>query len=148
MTQSKKEKIGIHMNPDLIKRIDAEYSLYGCASRSGFLCKAAEFYLGFLHSQEDTEYMSKTTFAFLEGQVAKLDAKICRQLFRICVELSMVEHVTASQIKGVDDNMLKRLRSKCVNDVKNTIGNIRYDKIYAYQHPMFEEESEVYDDEN
>lgn len=65
MTQSKKEKIGIHMNPDLIKRIDTEYSLYGCTSRSDFLCKAAEFYLGFLHSQEDTEYMSKTMLSLI-----------------------------------------------------------------------------------
>ncbi len=89
--------------------------------------------------------MSKTTLTFLEEQVTKLDAKICRQLFRMCVELSMVGHVTASMVGNVDDETLKRLRSKCVKDVKNTIGNIRYDTIYAYQHPLFEE---GYDDEN
>jgi len=133
MTQSKKEKIGIHMNPDLVKRIDAEYPLYGCTSRSDFMSQAAAFYLGFLHNQEDTAYMSKTTLTFLEGQIAKLDAKICRQLFRICVELSMVAHVTACQIRGVTDETLKDLRKRCVKDVKQTIGNIRYDKIYAFQ---------------
>ena len=133
MTENKKEKIGIHMNPDLVKRIDAEYPLYGCASRSDFMCKAAAFYLGFLHNQEDTEYMSKTTLSFLEGQVSKLDAKICRQLFRMCVELSMVAHVSACQIKGVTEETLNELRKRCVKDVKQTIGNIRYDKIYAFQ---------------
>lgn len=133
MTRSKKEKIGIHMNPDLVKRIDEEYPLYGCASRSDFMSQAAAFYLGFLHNQEDTAYMSKTALTFLEGQIAKLDAKICRQLFRMCVELSMVAHVTACQIKGVTDETLKQLRKRCVKDVKQTIGNIRYDKIYAFQ---------------
>lgn len=77
--------------------------------------------------------MSKTTLTFLENQVSKLDAKICRQLFRICVELSMVAHVTACQIKGVTEETLKDLRKRCVKAVKQTIGNIRYDKIYAFQ---------------
>ena len=34
------------------------------------------------------------------------------------------------------------LRKKCVKDVKNTIGNIRFDGIYAFQHPK-EYKSEV-----
>ncbi len=145
MSENNKAKIGIHMNPELIDRVNAEYPLYDFPSRSAFVSTATEFYLGYLHSQKDTDYMSKTTLTFLEEQVTKLDAKICRQLFRMCVELSMVGHVTASMVGNVDDETLKRLRSKCVKDVKNTIGNIRYDTIYAYQHPLFEE---GYDDEN
>ena len=110
MIQSKKEKIGIHLNPDLVKRIDAEYPLYNCASRSDFMGQAAAFYLGFLHNQEDTAYMSKTTLTFLESQVSKLDAKICRQLFRMCVEQSMIANVSASQIRGVTEETMNNLR--------------------------------------
>ena len=57
----------------------------------------------------------------------------------------MVGHVTASMVGNADDETLKRLRSKCVKDIENTIGNIRYDTVYAYRHPIFEE---GYDDEN
>ena len=145
MNDDNKTKVGIHMKPELLRRVDAEYPLYDYPSRSAFVGAATEFYLGYLHSQNDTDYMNKTTLSFLADQVTKLDAKICRQLFRMCVELSMVGHVTASMVGNVDDETLKRLRSKCVKDVKNTIGNIRYDTIYAYQHPIFEE---GYDDEN
>lgn len=52
----------------------------------------------------------------------------------------MVGHVTASMVGNVDDEILKRLRNKCVKDIKNTIGNIRYDSIYAYQHSPFGED--------
>ena len=99
--------------------------------------------LGYLHSQSDADYMSKTTLAFLEDQVTKLDAKICRQLFRLCVELSMVAHVTATTVPGANEETLKRLRTKCVKDVKNTIGNIRYDDIYAHQHSQDTEDDDV-----
>jgi hypothetical protein len=87
--------------------------------------------------------MNKTTLAFLENQVAKLDAKICRQLFRLCVELSMVAHVTATTVPGANEETLKRLRNKCVKDVKNTIGNIRYDDIYAHQHAQLGEDGDA-----
>lgn len=89
MSENNKAKIGIHMYPELIDRVNAEYPLYDFPSRSAFVSAATEFYLGYLHSQKDTEYMSKTTLSFLENQVTKLDAKICRQLFRMCVELSI-----------------------------------------------------------
>ncbi len=140
MSDNNKAKVGIHMKPELIDRVDAEYPLYDYPSRSAFVGAATEFYLGYLHSQSDTDYMNKTAFAFLADQVTKLDAKICRQLFRLCVELSMVAHVTATTVPGADEETLKRLRNKCVKDVKNTIGNVRYDSIYAYQHPLFEGE--------
>lgn len=143
MSPNNKTKVNLHIQPELIARVDAEYALHGYSSRSAFVCAAVEFFLGYLHCQDDTDYMSKTTLAFLENQVAKLDAKICRQMFRMCVELSMIGHVTASMVGDVDAETLKRLRNKCVRDVKNTIGNIRYDKIYAHQHPLFEDEQEV-----
>lgn len=147
MSDNNKAKIGIHMNPKLIDRVNAEYPLYDYPSRSAFVCAAVEFFLGYLHSETDTDYMNKTTLSFLENQVAKLDAKICRQMFRMCVELCMVGHTTASMVADVDAETLKRLRNKCVKDVKNTIGNIRYDNIYAHQHPLFEGETEVACDE-
>lgn len=143
MNDSNKAKVGIHMKPELIARVDAEYPLYDYPSRSAFVCAATEFYLGYLHTQSDTDYMNKTTLTFLENQVTKLDAKLCRQLFRLCVELSMVAHITAATVPGVDEETLKRLRNKCVKDVKNTIGNIRYDSIYAYQHAMTEEDDDA-----
>lgn len=140
MSDNNKAKVGIHMKPELIDRVDAEYPLYDYPSRSAFIGAATVFYLGYLHSQNDTDYMSKTMLSFMADQVTKLDAKICRQLFRLCVELSMVAHVTATTVPGADEETLKRLRKKCVKDVKNTIGNIRYDSIYTHQHSPVEED--------
>ena len=138
MKQEKKEKFGIWMFPEMVNQIDAAYPLHGISSRSEFVCKAVEFYLGFLQTGNSEEYINKTTLSFLEDQFAKLDARVCRQLFRMCVELSMVSHISACLLRGVTDETLKALRKKCVKDVKNTIGNIRYDRIYQYQNQDLE----------
>ena len=139
MTKDKKEKVGVWMNPDMIKQIDAAYPLHEISSRSEFVCNAVEFYLGFLQSENNAEYMNKTTLSFLENQLGKLETRICRQLFRMCVEQSMIANISASQIKGMTDELMAALRKKCVKDVKNTIGNIRYDKIYSFQNQEFED---------
>ncbi len=133
MKENKKEKVPIWMYPDMIKRADATYPLHEISSRSEFVCKAVEFYLGFLQSESSQEYVNKTTLSFLENQMGKLEARICRQLFRMCVEYSLMANVTAGQVKGMTDELMEKLRKKCVADVKSTIGNIRYDRIYAFQ---------------
>ncbi len=133
MKENKKEKVPIWMYPDMVKQIDATYPLHEISSRSEFVCRAVEFYLGFLQSESSQEYVNKTTLSFLENQMGKLEARICRQLFRICVEYSLMANVTAGQVKGMTDELMKQLRKKCVADVKSTIGNIRYDRIYAFQ---------------
>jgi len=140
--EDKKEKVGIWMKPDMIKQIDAAYPLHEISSRSEFVC-TVEFYFGFLHSETSQEYVNKTTLSFLENQLGKLEARICRQLFRMCVEYSLMANVTASQVKGMSDELMEKLRKKCVADVKHTIGNIRYDRIYAFQHGILWREEEL-----
>src|SRR5699024_12456358 len=77
--------------------------------------------------------MRKTTLAFLEEQLGRLENRICRQLFRICVEQEMACHMFASQCLGEPKETLEELRKTCVKAVKRTTGSIRYDRIYAYQ---------------
>jgi len=151
MKENKKVKVAIWMKPHMIKQIDAAYPLHEISSRSEFVCKAVEFYLGFLQSETSEEYINKTTLSFLENQVGKLEARICRQLFRMCVEYSIMANVSASQIKGMTDELMQKLRKKCIGDVKQTIGNIRYDRIYAFQNGLLwkeEEDHEPGDREN
>lgn len=145
MTKDKKEKVAIWMRPDMISQVDSVYPLHEISSRSEFVCKAVEFYLGFLQSENNTEYMNKTMLSFLENQLGKLEARICRQLFRMCVEYSMMANVSASQIQGMTDELMQKLRKKCIGDVKHTIGNIRYDRIYAFQHGLLWKEEEEHE---
>jgi hypothetical protein len=55
MKENKKEKVGIWMQPDMVKQVDAAYPLHEISSRSEFVCKAVEFYLGFLQIPKTAE---------------------------------------------------------------------------------------------
>jgi len=148
MSEDKKTKVGIWMHPDMVKQVDSAYPLNEISSRSEFVCNAVDFYLGFLQTGNSTAYMHKTTLSFLEDQLARLEARICRQLFRMCVEQSMIANVSACQINGVTEDTMKALRKKCVKDVKQTIGNIRYDKIYSFQNDEIWSEEDENESEN
>ena len=137
MENQKKKKVSILMYPEMEERLDALFPLHGFSSRSELVCKAVEFYTGFLETETCKEYINQTTLAFLEDQLAGLEAKICRQLFRMCVEMSMASHVFATASCGIDHERMASLRKRCLKDVKNTIGNIRFDKIYDTEHNRF-----------
>ena len=148
MSQEKKERVGILMPPSQVAEIDTLYPLHGHASRSDFVCKAVEFYTGFLQQGGSEFYMDKTTLAFLEEQLGRLENRICRQLFRMCVEQEMACHMFASQCLGEPKETLEELRKTCVKAVKRTTGNIRYDRIYAYQRGGLEPEEDEDGEEN
>ena len=148
MSQEKIERVGILMPPSQVAEIDALYPLHGHASRSDFVCKAVEFYTGFLQQGSSEFYMGKTTLVFLEEQLGKLESRICRQLFRMCVEQEMACHLFASQSLGEPEETLEELRRNCVRAVKRTTGSIQYDRIYAYQRGGLEPEEDEDGEEN
>lgn len=140
MEKQNKKKVGILMYPEMERRLDALFPLHGFSSRSEMVCKAVEFYTGFLESEHSEEYMKETTLAFLEDKLERLESRICKQLFRMCVETAMASHVFAAYSLGVDDETIAKLRESCIKDVRKTVGSIRYDSIYAFQHRQLEKE--------
>lgn len=142
MTQEKKERVGILMKPSQMREVDALYPLHGHASRSEFVCQAVDFYSGFLKAGSSEKYMNETTLAFLEDKLERLESRVCKQLFRMCVELELSAHLFASQAAGASDDLLEQLRKRCISDVKKTVGSIRFDNIYAFQHGQLEQEED------
>ena len=57
---------------------------------------------------------------------------ISKLLYKNTVELSMVMNVL-SAIADVDNDTLKKLRVKCMNEVKATNGKISFEEINKYQ---------------
>ena len=59
MSQEKKERVGILMPPSQVAEIDTLYPLHGHASRSDFVCKAVEFYIGSRKTQRKNRRWSR-----------------------------------------------------------------------------------------
>ena len=153
--EKKTEKITVSLSPEVIRLADQNWEKFGFKNRSELIDAAIREYISRDLLKEFTGELSqfyqkieRSEIKHLEEQLGRLENRICRQLFRICVEQEMACHMFASQCLGEPKETLEELRKTCVRDVKRTTGSIRYDRIYAYQRGGLEPEEDEDGEEN
>lgn len=127
-----KERIPVWLYPSTIAALDEWKEKDNCKSRSEFLEKAILFYSGYLSAESCTDYLPLTITSALTGMIDSSENRISRLLFKLTVELSMLMNLYAAQ-NDVDEEVLRKLRGKCLTDVKKTNGRIRLEDIINYQ---------------
>ena len=65
--ESKKQGVSIWLRPDTITRMDSLLTQDNCSSRSEFVERAIQFYIGYLTSEDVSEYLSQALVTTLEG---------------------------------------------------------------------------------
>lgn len=68
-----------------------------------------------------------------------MEERICRIIFKLAVELSIAMNVV-SAMYDLEPETLENLRGKCIKDVKKSLGSVRFDTVYGYQHHLDEED--------
>ncbi|MBA1335556.1 MAG: hypothetical protein HPY66_1181 [Firmicutes bacterium] len=68
----------------------------------------------------------------MAGVVENSENRIARLLFKLAVEMSMMMNIIASNAE-VDETLLQRLRGKCVNDVKKSVGSVTFEDVVRFQ---------------
>lgn len=127
-----KERIPVWLYPSTIAALDEWKEKDNCKSRSEFLEKAIQFYSGYLSAQIYTDYLPLAITSALSGMVDSSENRISRLLFKLTVELSMLMNLYAAQ-NDIDEEVLRKLRTKCLSDVKKTNGKIQLEDVVEYQ---------------
>lgn len=130
-----KQKTTLWLRPSVISRMDGWLEEDNCASRSEFVEKALRFYMGYLATDDTTEFLSKPLVTTLRATIEENTNLICRLLFKLCVELGMAVNVVAAHFKA-DRNDLRDLRSFVVHEIKRTNGRINFDEALEHQRKM------------
>ena len=138
-----KKKTTIWLRPSMIARMDGWLLTDNCDSRSEFIEKALRFYMGHLAAEDQTEFLSDALVGVMRGMVEVNTHRICRMLFKECVELNMMSHVIAAHYKA-DPIDVRALRAFAVDEVKHTNGAVSFDKSLAHQRKLWVDED--YDD--
>ncbi len=73
--------------------------LANCQSRSEFVEKSMHFYMGYLVTDDTTEYLSKALLTSMQGMLDSNDDRMRSLLFKLCVETNMMMHVIAAHFK-------------------------------------------------
>lgn len=139
MNEKVKKKTTLWLYPATMAHIDSWLEADNCKSRSEFAEKALHFYIGYLNTEDASEYLSKALVATLRGILADNENRLRSLVFKWCVELNMMMHVVAAHYKD-DLNDQRELRRFAVDEVKRTNGQISLDNALEIQRQLRKDE--------
>ncbi len=132
MPERKKTRIPLWLYPDTIEMVDKLFPDNNFRSRSDFIEKAIGFYCGYISAENAVKFLPTTITSVVSASVQMSENRLARLLFKLAVEMSMMMNVVAAGA-DLDDVGLKRLRGKCVDDVKRSIGAVDFDEVLRFQ---------------
>ena len=127
-----KRKFALWISKDTIEQAKKHYKDDNCSSASEFIEKAILFYLGYLSSQENQDYLAQVIPATVKGIVDESANRMGRLLFKIAVEMAVVENILAA-VCDVDELEVTRLRGQCVKEIKSTNGLLSFEEALRWQ---------------
>ena len=101
-------------------------------TRSDYIEQAIHFYAGHLAMERNTDYIARAIHESISGTVKTSENRLARLLFKIAVEMAKLEQMLAT-INEMDEETLRRLHIRCVNDVKKINGIIRMEDAVKFQ---------------
>lgn len=84
-----KRKFALWIKQSTIDMVEGIYKEDNCGSRSEFIEKAIIFYVGYLSSNDNSQYLPNVVTSTLKSIVAESDNRMSRLIFKLAVELAM-----------------------------------------------------------
>ena len=128
-----KQRFPFWVTPTTMEAVDKAYKDDNCKSKSEFIEKAVLFYLGYLNQEQNVDYLAPLIKTLLEGVLDQTEDRLSKLLFKVSVELAKLSNVLAAS-QEIDEDTLKRLQQRCVQEVRKINGMLTYERIYRYQH--------------
>lgn len=127
-----KKKFALWVYPDTLETVSELYRGDNCESKSEFIEKAIRFYAGYLTAEDKSGFLPTVVTSTLKSIVAESDNRQSRLLFKLAVELAMLQNVVAAS-QEIDPESLERLRGECVREVKRLNGGFSLNDAVTWQ---------------
>ena len=138
MSDENKKRTAVWLSPRVIRRMDSWLEEDNCSTRSEFIEKALRFYMGYLATEDTSEYLSQALVDTLQGIVADNSNRLRTMIFKWCVELNMMGHTIAAHFRADPINR-RELRAYAVDEVKRTNGQISFDRALDQQRRLLDD---------
>ena len=127
-----KSRHTVWLSDEAWNQISLHYREDNCTFQNEYIEKAIRFYTGYLDTQNASAYLPRILSDVLEGKLDALGNRMGRLLFKLAVEQSMTANILASDINADLDDV-EKLRSRCVREVKQINGEIKFEDALKYQ---------------
>lgn len=132
MSQETKKRFPLWIYPSTQQKVQELYEKDNCKSQSEFIEKAIRFYIGYISADDGMKFLPTAITSAMSGIVSTSENRMARLVFKLAVEMSMMMNILASTAE-VDENTLRRLRGKCVCDVKKSVGAVTFEEVTKFQ---------------
>jgi len=127
-----KEKFALWVRPTTMQGVRENYREDNCRSQSEFIENAILFYLGYLTADKPKSFLPSMFLSTMKGIVAESDNRTSGLLFKIAVELAILQNLIAAT-NEVDELTMTRLRGECIKEVKRIHGIFTMEKAMDWQ---------------
>ena len=127
-----KEKFALWVYPETMEEVGYTYESDNCRSKSEFIEKAIQFYLGYLKQERNINYLSPRITSSVEAVIHGSEHRLNRNLFKIAVELGKLSH-TLADANNVDEDTPRELHEMCVDEVRHINGMIIFENAVRFQ---------------
>ena len=105
-----KERFVIYLYPETLEKIKELYRNDDCRTQSQFVEKALRFYIGHLLADDDASYLPNAMLSTMKSIVAESENRISRIIFKVAVELGMIQNAFAYSHQDITEESLAQLR--------------------------------------
>ena len=142
-----KHKFALYAPDHVIELARKWYEEDNCASLSEFICKAIEFYAGFVSNKANPNYFPRIVISTLKAIIDSSADRLSGQLYRIAVELAVLSNIDAAANRFKESDV-RALRETCEDEVKRINGILCLEKAARWQSQPEEVEVVVEDEDD
>ena len=125
-------RIGVYIGDDLLARCDAAMEKTNADSRSEFIRDALEHYIAVINMQESSKVLTPALESVIGSKIALTEDRINRIVFKLGVEVAMMNNILAST-HNIDPDSMESLRRYCTDEVASIGGKYRLEDAVEFQ---------------
>ena len=132
MENSNGKRIGLYISEDLLDRCDAAVKKTNADSRSEFICDAIMHYIAVINMQESSRVLTPALESVIGSKIALTEDRINRIVFKLGVEVAMMNNILAAT-HSIDADNMDALRRYCTEEVATIGGKYKFEDAVKYQ---------------
>lgn len=126
------KRIGVYISEELLNQCDAAIGKTNAESRSEFICDAIMHYIAVINMAESSRVLTPALESVIGSKIALTEDRINRILFKLGVEVAMMNNVLAAT-HNIDANTMDSLRRYCTDEVASIGGRYRLEDAVSFQ---------------
>lgn len=132
LEKSNKVRVETRINKDLLSECDFRLNKSTFHSRTDYVEAALRFYNQYFDGECPLEFLAPVFATFLDSSFKGFENRISRNIFKVAVELAKLQNMLAT-VNDLDEDSLRRLHIRCVDEVKRINGLIDFEDAVKYQ---------------